>query len=212
MELHLLTKKNTFLLFCLVVVFGTGCFKFNEPGVSQNITWVGNIREKITKKPVPNAAIYLYRSNSDFDVFSPSSYSIVDTFYAQKDGSFSFTYFDDVDYLYVITAGANKYYTSTRHGALGTRTSPHVDIELDPYAWIKFHVKNVNPFDDNDMIYIDRFKPLQGRVDTFLIKEAVGNSSFDLVWIVSKDKIENKFNNTISELKAHDTTYFEIKY
>ena len=63
-----------------------------------------------------------------------------------------------------------------------------------------------------DRIYIDRFKPLQGRVDTFLIKEAVGNSSFDLVWIVSKDKIENKFNNTISELKAHDTTYFEIKY
>ncbi len=185
-----------------MVLFGTGCFKFNEPGVSQNLKWVGHIREKKTNKPIPNATIYLYRS-----------YSIIDTFYAQKDGSFSFTYFDDVDDLYLISAEASNYYRSILHSALGTRTTPHVDIELDPYAWIKFHVKNVNPYDDTDEILVNNLKSLVGtNVDTFLVEESIGNTKFYISTWYYKNKIKTVLLDSIANLTPHDTTYFEIKY
>ncbi len=215
MKIDLVKKRNTILLICLAALFGTGCFKFNEPGVSQDIKWVGNIREKKTNTPIPNATIYLFRSNSSFDPLSPSSYSIVDTFYAKKDGSFSFTYFDDVDYVYVITAGASKYYTSTRHGALGTRTSPHVDIELDPYAWIKFHVKNVNPYDDNDKISINSgFFPqcIGSRVDTTFIEDVIGNQKFTFTNFIYRNNQKTIARDTINFVPAHDTIFHEILY
>ncbi len=218
MELHLATRINTFLLFCLVVLFGTGCFKFNEPGVSQNITWKGRVLERGTNKPLAKAKIYLYSARSSgFDPLGggSGSGSIIDSFYTAANGTYSFTYFDNIDDSYSLKGVADGYYLGESEGTLGTREDPRTDILLDPYAWIKFHVKNVNPYDEYDNIAIngDCLGLLVGeKLDTTYYCENIGNKSVDFVWWVEKNRMTNKYRDTIPFLKAHDTTYFEIKY
>ena len=62
MESYLLTKGNTILLFCLSVMFGTGCLK---PTEDHNVKWEGKVLEKVTKKGIPNAKIFLYERKAE---------------------------------------------------------------------------------------------------------------------------------------------------
>ena len=216
MKLYLFTKRNTFLLFCLAALFGTGCFKFNEPAVSQNITWKGRVLERRTNKPLAKAKIYLYSARSSgFDPLGGGSGpgSIIDSFYTAANGTFSFTYFDNIANSYSLKGVADGYYLGEYEGTLGTREDPRTDILLDPYAWIKFHVKNVNPFDENDELLVDNFKSIYGMsIDTVLIKTTIGNKDFRSITWYYKNKVKTVQIDTIPLLKAHDTTYFEIKY
>jgi len=216
MELHLATRINTFLLFCLVVLFGTGCFKFNEPGVSQNITWKGRVLERGTNKPLAKAKIYLYSARSSgFDPLGggSGSGSIIDSFYTAANGTYSFTYFDNIDDSYSLKGVADGYYLGESEGTLGTREDPRTDILLDPYAWIKFHVKNVNPYDDNDEIYIGSSKAIVGsRVDTTFVSQEIGNAKFSFNNWVIKNKKQLVIKDSINFLPAHDTIFHEILY
>ena len=88
-----------------------------------------------------------------------------------------------------------------------------MDVLLEPYAWIKFHVKNVNPYDENDKILVNNLKPLVGnRVDTFLIEQSIGNKKFDIITWYYKNQIKYVLRDSINKLVSQDTTYFEIKY
>ena len=210
--------KNSLLLLCMVLLIVSGCFK-QDPAISENITWKGRVLERGTNKPLSKAKVYLYRkTSSGFDPLGGGSGagSLIDSFYTAIDGSFSFTYFSDIAYSYSLKGVADGYYLGESEGALGTRKDPRTDILLDPMAWIKFHVKNVNPYDENDKIDINRScfsKLLIGsRIDTNIICEEVGNKTLDLVWWVTKNNTKIRLNDTIPFLKAHDTTYFEIKY
>ena len=206
--------KNSLLFLCMVLLIGSGCFK-QDPAISENITWKGRVLERGTNKPLSKAKVYLYRkTSSGFDPLGGGSGAgaLIDSFYTANDGTFSFTYFSDIAYSYSLKGVSEGYYLGESEGTLGTRKDPRTDILLDPMAWIKFHVKNVNPYDEYDLIYVDRYKPLQGKIDTTLFKETRGNVSFDIVWWVEKNNIEKKYTDTIPFLKAHDTTYFEINY
>ena len=210
--------KNSVLLMFLVVLLGFGCFK-QDPAISENVTWKGRVLERGTNKPISKAKVYLYRkTSSGFDPLGGGSGAgaLIDSFYTANDGSFSFTYFSDISYSYSLKGVADGYYLGESEGTLGTRKDPRTDILLDPMAWIKFHVKNINPFDEYDKIDINRScfsKILYGsRIDTSIICEEVGNKNINLVWWVTKNNNKIRFNDTIPLLVPHDTTFFEIKY
>ena len=209
--------KNSVLLLFLVVLLGSGCFK-QDPAISENITWKGRVLERGTNKPLSKAKVYLYRkTSSGFDPLGGGSGAgaLIDSFYTANDGSFSFTYFSDISYSYSLKGVADGYYLGESEGTLGTRKDPRTDILLDPMAWIKFHVKNVNPFDEYDNIGIngDCIGALTGdRVDSTYYCNKIGNKDVEILWGVIRNGKQSDFSKIINSLPAHDTTYFEIKY
>ena len=207
--------KNSLLLLCMVLLIVSGCFK-QDPAISENITWKGRVLERGSNKPLSKAKVYLYRkTSSGFDPLGGGSGAgaLIDSFYTANDGSFSFTYFSDIAYSYSLKGVADGYYLGESEGTLGTRKDPRTDILLDPMAWIKFHVKNVNPFDDYDEILINNFKPIYGMsIDTQLIEKTIGNRDFRTITWYYKNKVKTEIIDTIKNIKAHDTTYYEIKY
>jgi len=207
--------KNSLLFLCMVLLIGSGCFK-QDPAISENITWKGRVLERGTNKPLSKAKVYLYRkTSSGFDPLGGGSGAgaLIDSFYTANDGSFSFTYFSDIAYSYSLKGVADGYYLGESEGTQGTRKDPRTDILLDPMAWIKFHVKNVNPFNEFDEILVNNFKPIYGMsIDTQLIEKTIGNRDFRTITWYYKNKVKTEIIDTIKNIKAHDTTYYEIKY
>ena len=211
MELHLLTNRNTILLICLAALFGTGCLKPSAE-VDHNVLWKGKVLEKVTKKAVPNAKINLYERK--VDLLGSSVGILIETYYSDKDGNFSFKYTERVNYGYTVKVFADKYYESEdyipseKKGVAST-----TELLLDPYAWIKFHVKNINPYDEYDKILVNNLKPVVGsKVDTFLVEESIGNTKFYISTWYYKNKIKTVLLDSIANLIPHDTMYYEIKY
>lgn len=208
--------KNSILMFSMLFsLCFESCLKDNAQ-VDHDVVWKGRILENSTNKPIPNADIYLYEHELDNDFLSNSPRILKNIYKADKDGYYEFTYRDLVKNGYEIQVSAGKYYTSNKIASDDRNGVSKVDVLLEPYAWIKFHVKNVNPYDENDNIDINGDclnKLLIGRLqDTIYICDQIGNKPTDFVWWVEKNNTITKHRDTIPYLKAHDTTYFEIKY
>lgn len=205
--------KNSILLFSMLFsLCFVSCLKDNAQ-VDHDVVWKGRILENGTNKPIPDADIYLYEHELDIDFLSNSPRILKNIYKADKDGFYEFTYRDLVKNGYEIQVSAGKYYTSNKLASDDRNGVSKVDILLDPYAWIKFHVKNVNPYDENDKILVNNLKPLVGnRVDTFLIEQSIGNKKFDIITWYYKNQIKYVLRDSINKLVSQDTTYFEIKY
>jgi len=213
-SMNRMNLKNSILMFSMLFLLAIGC---DKPAIDHNVKWKGKVLEKGTNKPISNAKIYLYEFEfgGDFTIIKPRI--LINTYESDKDGNYDFTYFNDISKGYVIKVGAEKYYLSGEYTPNDNDgIASNTVFYLDPYAWIKFHVKNVNPFDENDKIDINRScfsKILYGnRIDTTIICEEIGNKNLELVWWVTKNNNKTRYIDTIPYLKAHDTTCFEIKY
>jgi hypothetical protein len=92
----------------------------------------------------------------------------------------------------------------------------NVDIEFDitarPKAWVKFHIKNVNPFDENDLFLDSDIITISGaQVDTTIIKTGEGNKDMLLFSVVTRNGVSSYLENTLY-LPAYDTTQYDIFY
>ena len=212
MELRQLTKRNKILLFFLAVLFGTGCYKDNPVG-DHDVLWKGRILEKGTNKPVPNADIFLYEHELDGDLWGGSPRILTNSYKADGEGWYQFTFNDLAKHGYEIQVVANEYYESKKMSPNEVNGVSKMDVVLDSYAWIKFHVKNVNPYDDNDEIYIGSSKAIVGsRVDTTFVSQEIGNAKFSFNNWVIKNKKQLVIKDSINFLPAHDTIFHEILY
>ena len=177
----------------------------------------GRVMEYGTLKPMAQCMVVLEES-----FYAPRSgggrYYPIDTTYTDEQGYYVYDFkhvpdSDDYYFDYQVKAVQQNYYNGYRGFQSGYWERDR-DIILDPFAWIKVHVKNVNPFDDNDYL----FTASKGgghyyglKIDSFESHIGRGNRKVELYWTITKNKIETIHFDSLF-LPAHDTVPYEILY
>jgi hypothetical protein len=171
----------------------------------------GKVLEFGSNKPIANAKVGIY---SEGGAFLGSTWSnLVDTTRTDANGFYSIEKqgIDNGSSFYV-SAAANKYYTfdPTKYLATGQDVTNN-DIVLDPFAWIKIHVKNVNPFGDNDKFIINGSTYEGKNFEQNFTFKVIGNKNLPLGWSIQKNNVWRSFSDS-TKIVAHDTLKYEILY
>lgn len=206
-------KKHIVLLIPFILLL-VQCHK--EP-TSTFIKMSGKVLEYGTNKPIANAKVGIYEEGGEF--LGATWTRLLDTTRTDANG---FYYFDkpnlDKGSSFFIAATANKYYAYDPNSYLITgQVVTNNDIVLDPFAWIKVHVKNVNPFDDRDSIFLDGIVgTLSGihignNVDLNYVNTIRGNRPMEASWTIIKNNIRKIYADTL-RINAHDTLKYQIFY
>ncbi len=110
--------------------------------------------------------------------------------------------------------GNNSYHNLGGYDYITPYTNKTHNIELQPYGWLKLHVKNVNPWNGDDRLSISlggSIHSYYGIVDKSIHSKEPGNGTKTLVWAVEKNGIVNSFQKTIY-IQGFDTSFYEILY
>ncbi|MBK9631407.1 MAG: hypothetical protein IPO62_10150 [Saprospiraceae bacterium] len=183
----------------------------------------GQVIEYGSNKPILGAKVILQEGYISGSVLSGNSvWTAKDTFITDSDGKYQFEFFHKVDdsdrkelYAYEVYIEKDQYFPSLEKRAHKGMWTKNLNFVLDPYAWIKVHIKNVNPFDDRDLISI---RSNGGGGDYYGKSVSIeeihinrGNRKVKLSWLTIKDNIkEYKYDSLY--LSAHDTLPYEINY
>jgi hypothetical protein len=177
----------------------------------------GKVLEFGSNKPIANAKVAIYEEGGAF--LGSTWTKLVDSTHTDANGFYRMEKSNiDNGSSYYVAAAANKYYTfdPTKYVATGQDVVNN-DIVLDPFAWIKVHVKNVNPFNERDSILLGNVVgtiPMThvGRnIELNYTNKVRGNLSMRATWTVAKNSIGKSFVDTI-KISAHDTLNYEILY
>jgi hypothetical protein len=177
----------------------------------------GKVLEFGSNKPIANAKVAVYEEGGAF--LGSTWTKLVDSTHTDANGFYRIekSNIDNASSFYV-AAAANKYYTfdPTKYVATGQDVMNN-DIVLDPFAWIKVHVKNVNPFDDKDKIGLGngigtlQIFHIGKNIELNHVNKLKGNSPITIDWSVTKNGILKEFRDTI-KISAQDTLKYEILY
>ncbi len=111
--------------------------------------------------------------------------------------------------------GNNSYHNLGGYDYITPYTTQTHNIQLQPYGWLKLHVKNVNPWNGDDLLWvgIGNGNGLieNGIVDKTVFFKTPGNGKTTIGWGVTKNGIENIYRDTFY-LPGFDTTFYEILY
>jgi hypothetical protein len=116
----------------------------------------GRVMEYGTLKPMAQCMVVLEES-----FFAPRSgggrYYPIDTTYTDDQGYYLYDFkhvphSNDYFFTYQVKAVQQNYFNGYTEFESGYWERDR-DIILDPFAWIKAHVKNVNPFDEMDYLF-----------------------------------------------------------
>jgi hypothetical protein len=143
-------KKIPMFILWLVVLLVVASCDDNTPELLPHTIVKGRVLEYGTNEPVENAEVVLYERIST-GAFSGTDIR-VDTAITNAAGQYSFQYEDSGKFG--LSASAETYfetngieYSNIRIKRMNTR-----NITLDPVAALELHIKNVNPFDNDDNI------------------------------------------------------------
>ena len=145
--------------------------------------------------------------------------NIIDSTTTQSDGKYHFNFVGESTDNYIVFVKADGYHKND-YLINDFHTDFTHDITLDPYSWIRLHVKNIRPFDSQDNI---RYGVTSGgtggsaidnvgkNIDLYDVQQLIGAKSHNLLWLVVKNNIQTIFRDTIY-IAAHDTINYEILY
>ncbi len=206
-------KKYIILLIPLVLLL-TRCRKDDK---TTFIKTSGKVLEFGSNKPIKNAKVGIYEEGGEF--LGSTWTKLVDTTRTDATGFYHFDIGDlDKGSSFFISAAADKYYTYDPNNYLVTKQEVlNNDIVLDPFAWIKVHVKNVSPFDDRDSLILGNVVgtipsiQVGKKIELNFINKVTGNRNMQADWAVRKNGIGRVYLDTI-KINAHDTLNYEILY
>jgi hypothetical protein len=141
-------KKLIFI--SLIISILCSCGKNNG-----NTVVSGRVLEKGSNTPVANARVIFSQCVQDEGTFSSSVCADVATVLTNAQGEYTFSKEDDEPTNYYrIRAERTNYGKPVEvfQTADAGKSTKNLNFTLPAYAWIKFHVKNMNPFDDSDLI------------------------------------------------------------
>jgi hypothetical protein len=213
-------KKLIFIsLSVLIISFLGSCGKKDFTDIQ------GRIIEKGSNKGIVNAKVVFSQCISN-GILGGSSCEAVDTVLTDANGNYRYTVEDDQTINYHIEAFKDNYYMELLQTASGGQISKNVNIVMLAHAWIKFHVKNVNPFDDSDYIaapgalnYADKYYFFGKDVGMSYVlgNKYVGNLYFEgnstakFYWDVRKNGVIKKYQDSLF-IKGLDTLNYQINY
>ncbi|MBK7233867.1 MAG: hypothetical protein IPH93_16795 [Saprospiraceae bacterium] len=183
----------------------------------------GQVIEYGSNKPIPGAKVILQEGYISGSLLSGRTvWTAIDTFVADNDGKYQFEFFhkeDDFDrkelYAYEVYIEKDQYFPSLEKRAHKEMWTKNLNFVLDPFAWIKVHIKNVNPFDDRDYLFTSSHGgggDYRGKnIDNIEFHINRGNRKVELYWNVKKNSIFKEFSDSLY-LPAHDTVPYEINY
>lgn len=144
------------------------------------------------------------------------------THYTDELGHFSFSFTADNtgDKWYIRVPHTHTpplHYNMSTAGGVPVKVgeNQNINIELRPVAWLKLHVKNINPqLGDMIRISLGGGEVLQyfGNTDIHYISKLVGNGRIIFPYTVERNNIKEQFFDTVSFLTAFDTTYHLLEY
>jgi hypothetical protein len=149
---------------------------------------------------------------------------IPSTFVAQvqtdKFGHYQFALQPQNELSYKVTVPINPNGTSydvaltTEYISKYGGTSTH-DFHIKPFGWLKIHLKNTSPVDDNDEFVFTNLTlgTHQGKQDKIILAKTRGDSAYgqSLSYRVTKNKIQS-FKYINFKTSSNDTTQLDVFY
>jgi hypothetical protein len=206
-------KKNTF--FILLLAFGFTACDPTKP-VDPTTKIEGRLMDRGTNIPIPNTAVKLVEVTGN--LLSTPQRNIIQSVTTDDKGQYTFTY-QWVDLLKTYELDArpkdlDKYYDLPKVvGDFKQGQTNKVDCFLNPYSWVKYRIRNTNPFDNRDTIrcYAGMFT---GRTvdQTVIYKDLkIWDKPDSIGWSVVKNNILTRYVKPVAYLPK-DTVLFEINY
>ena len=150
-------KTHRFLIF-LFVLPSEGYSGDKVPYGNKTRTKIeGVVLEYGTRKPLSNVMVFL--DETHYAPFSGGgTYYPIDTTFTDTEGKFvyDFKHIPDEDHLfwdYQVRTQPYLYYPDEYEMESGYQYK-NKELIVEPYSFIRAHIKNVNPFDDEDYIFV----------------------------------------------------------
>ena len=219
-------RTYNFFLFFFIVLLIHACIKDESEGYNGNkLPYGDKTRTKIegvvleygTRKPLANVMVFLDESHSA-PFSGGGTYYPIDTTFTDTEGKFVYDFIhvpnsDKLKWDYQVRTQPYLYYPDEYEMESGYQYK-NKELIVEPYSFIRAHIKNVNPFDDEDYIFIfmgssDRYTGIN--VDVVTIFQTTGNQlTKSLTRVEKAGKTTEKRDSFF--IKAHDTIDYEILY
>jgi hypothetical protein len=180
----------------------------------------GRVLEKGSNKPVANANVIFYQCVAGEGFGSSAICTEIDTAVTDTNGNYVFTREEESNDVinYRIDAFKGNYSSEGLTTAQSGKTTKNVDFVMRANAWVKFHIKNVNPFDDEDRLALLVFNSSNDgiffgkKIDTSFVHGIfLGNFYNKFTYSVKKNSSYKQYTDSIF-CKPLDTVFYEIKY
>ena len=192
-----------------MLLLACGCEKELDHTIAE-----GQVVDAVTGKPVAGAAVaVMEKENWNFS----GGYKQIVTTYADGDGRYSLSFNTRDDYNYSL-AGVKEgsYFTSSDYVSVKKNRKNKVNVPLTPKAWLKMHIKNVNPVNEHDIVKI--VEPGGSRpffrgqsIDTVFIQAVNPVFPVKIYYWSTKGGITKEKKDTVS-CPPLDTTHYYINY
>lgn len=176
----------------------------------------GRLMDRGTEIPIPNTSVKLVEVKSNFPNLPTNT--IVQSVTTDDKGQYAFSFqWTDALKTYELDArpkDLNKYYDLPKVvGDIKRGQTNKTDCFLNPYGWVNYRIKNINPFDDRDTIRCLAGMFTGRNVDKTVVYKLIKlwEKPDSIGWSVVKNNILTRHVKPIA-LVPKDTVLFEINY
>lgn len=203
--------KNIYIIILITYIFTTGCHHDNCKNAACNY---GRVIDETTGEGVPNAKIDLFYKRSSDSWFS--SYEYIKSVTSDSKGYYSLT-LDSVNVKgrYALKANQSNYFFDDDIVSIveNEGTTIGVNLNMQPKAWLRAHIKNVNPDSEYDRIEVLNKEYRGKNIDTINIFELRGNNSSNTLKVmIYKNLTGHKNFDYVYKAVILDTTDIDIFY
>jgi uncharacterized protein YxeA len=207
-------------LLAIIILNFSSCKK----GVEDIRTKVyGRITDYYSGQPITNAAVKIFTIDSRFE---PFRYDTTNATLTDDNGEYEITFHgrreDYINYGISISKQPEGYKIND-FGGIKKKHSNQLDFSMRGNAYLKVHIKNVTPFDNNDKIDLDAiifFASGVGnyvghgiKIDTSVLfsTQGEGNLYMKLDWFIIKNSITKEYLDSIY-CTSMDTANYTLNY
>jgi len=174
--------KNAIIFFFSILLFAACKKDFEGIEIKGRITEVGS------GKPVAGAKVFIIGIGPGDGFLSPGNgnESIVDTVFSNENGDYRFRREDSPFGGYRIIIKRDKYQDKYPSRGIDWHSVNTFDIQLQPYAWVKIHLKNVNNISNFSWVKLngswinwesDKYVLNAKNLDQIIFETLLGNKS-----------------------------------